>query len=520
MKKKKFGQRWNELLKDIKDNPDALKSAVMSFFVMGLGQFRNKQKAKGFTFLGFGAVAFLTELFTGGYFYIFSDLAQYPADPGSQIYFIRDYGGIFSKGLWGLATLGKIVRGALYRGQAVETFNKIIPWLSADNSVTLLGSGLIALVLISIVIAVWIYNIRDAYVSRKTILKHGIVETGKEYVKRLWSDMFPYLILVPTLVMVLFFTLIPFMFSFLLAFTNYTYRIPVPSRLIEWVGFKNFAMIAGDPGWFSVFSQILGWTFFYAIMASATCYIMGLIQAIIIESKYVKVKKFWRTIMIVPWAVPAMISLMVFRNVFENTGLANQLLLKTGLMPAVSNFLFQIGLQGRPDTVISWLTVNYNGNLAKAVVILVNLWLGAPYFMMLITGVLTTLPKDLYEAAAIDGASKWQAFRNITLPLILRATLPAIIMTFTFNFNNFGAIYFLTGGGPAYNLEQIPLSMQVMGGIPGQTDILISWIYKLSFSNNAQLFNIAAVYSILIFIFIGSISVVNLARSKGIWEEE
>jgi arabinogalactan oligomer/maltooligosaccharide transport system permease protein len=279
-------------------------------------------------------------------------------------------------------------------------------------------------------------------------------------------------------------------------------------------------MIVTDPGWFSIFSQILGWTFFYAIMASATCYIVGLIQAIIIESKYVKIKKFWRTIMIVPWAVPAMISLMVFRNVFNNAGLANQLLLKSGLMQTVSTFLYRIGLQGHPDAVISWLTVDYNGNLAKFVVIAVNLWLGAPYFMMLVTGVLTTLPKDLYEAAAIDGATKWQAFRNITIPLILRATLPAIIMTFTYNFNNFGAIYFLTGGGPGYNLDKIPLSMQVMGGIPGQTDILISWIYKLSFTNNAQLYNIAAVYSILIFIFIGFISVYNLSRSKGLWEED
>jgi arabinogalactan oligomer/maltooligosaccharide transport system permease protein len=500
MKKKKISQRWNDFIKDIKGNPDAMKSAVMSFFVMGLGQFRNKQKAKGFTFLGIGFFAILTEFLTGGYFYLLTELSQYPADPGGQIYLIRDYGGIFSKGLWGLVTLGKVVRGVFYRGQLVETFNKVIPWLSADNSITLLGQGLIALVLVSIIITIWIYNIRDAYVSRKTIMLHGHVETGKAYVKRLWSDMFPYIIL--------------------LAFTNYTYRIPLPSRLVEWVAFKNFTMIVTDPGWFSIFSQILGWTFFYAIMASATCYIMGLIQAMVIESKYVRLKKFWRTIMIVPWAVPAMISLMVFRNVFDNAGLANQLLLKSGLMTNVSKFLYYIGLQGRPDEVISWLTVYYNGNLAKFVVILVNLWLGAPYFMMLVTGVLTTLPKDLYEAAAIDGASKWQAFRKITIPLILRATLPAIIMTFTYNFNNFGAIYFLTGGGPAYNLDKIPMSMQVMGGIPGQTDILISWIYKLSFSNNAQLYNIAAVYSILIFIFIGFISVYNLSRSKGLWEED
>ena len=133
---------------------------------------------------------------------------------------------------------------------------------------------------------------------------------------------------------------------------------------------------------------------------------------------------------------------------------------------------------------------------------------------------MTTLPKDLYEAAAIDGATAWQSFRRITLPLIIRATLPAIVMTFTFNFNNFGAIYFLTGGGPGWPTAQIPTSMYVSGGVPGQTDILISWIYKLSFNNNAQLYNIAAVYSILIFLFIGFISVYNLSKSKGLWEDD
>jgi arabinogalactan oligomer/maltooligosaccharide transport system permease protein len=139
---------------------------------------------------------------------------------------------------------------------------------------------------------------------------------------------------------------------------------------------------------------------------------------------------------------------------------------------------------------------------------------------MLITGVLTTLPKDLYEAASIDGASRWQSFKSITFPLIIKATLPAIIMTFTYNFNNFGAIYFLTGGGPARPNDLVPQSMLILKGVPGATDILISWIYKLSFTKNEQIYNMAAVYSIIIFIFIGAISVYNLAKNKGIWEEE
>lgn len=508
------------MIDDIKRHPNAFKSALLSAFIMGAGQIRNKQKTKAAIFFGIFLVVLGVEIATGGYFFALDEIARFPADPGGRIYFIRDYGGFFTSGLWGLFTLGRVVGLTFYRGQLVETFNRNIPWLTADNSVTLLGTGIVVLVISVVVFGFYIYNIIDAYVTCKEIDAGAEVETGKKYILRMWNDMFPFIILTPTFIMIMFFILVPFLFSFLLAFTNYTFRLQIPNVLIRWVGFDTFRLIVGDAGWFAMFLRVVSWTFVYALMASVTVYSFGLIQAIIIESKFVKFKKFWRTILILPWAIPAMISLMVFRNVFETSGLANQLLFETNLMVPVSTFLYNIGLQGRIDSPIFWFTANYNGNLARFIVIMVNLWLGAPYFMMLITGVLTTLPKDLYEAAAIDGATRFQQFKNITLPLILRATLPAIVMTFTFNFNNFGAIFFLTGGGPGFARDMIPQSMRVMGGVPGQTDILISWIYNLSFASNAQLFNVAAVYSILIFVFIGSISVFNLARSKNLWEEE
>lgn len=140
--------------------------------------------------------------------------------------------------------------------------------------------------------------------------------------------------------------------------------------------------------------------------------------------------------------------------------------------------------------------------------------------MMLITGVLGTIPASLYEAAEIDGASNQQKFRYITLPWILRATAPVIITTFTFNFNNFGAIYFLSSGGPGYPIDQIPETVRVAGAAPGQTDILISWIYKLSFASNVRQYNLASVYSILIFIFISLSAIYNLSKLKSFWEED
>ncbi len=517
MKKRKGLLRIADVIADMKEYPDAAFSALLSALVMGLGQLRNKQKAKAAMFFGIFLAFLILEVATSGYWYAAGEIARYPAAAGEKLYFFRDYGGLLTSGIWGLLTLGKVPGQTAYRGQTVETFHRILPWLSADNSVTLLGVGLIALVICSLLIVLWGFNVADAYQTRKRYLKTGKQESVKAYFKRVWGSLFAYIMLVPSLVMVLFFILIPFLFSFLLAFTNYTYRLPIPNRLIQWVGFENFSKIVTDPGWFSIFAQVVGWTFLYATMASVTCYLAGMVQALIIESKYVKFKKFWRSILIIPWAVPSMVSLMVFKNVFHKDGLANQLLYTTNLMEPVSNFLHQIGLQAIAENPIFWFTSLGNGNLAKFIIILVNLWLGSPYFMMLITGVLTTVPKDLYEAASIDGASKWQSFKKITFPLIIQATIPAIIMTFTFNFNGFGSIYFLTGGGPRW--ANVPNSMKVMGGIPGQTDILISWIYKLSFDRNAQLYNIAAVYSILIFVFIASLSIYNLAKQKNLWED-
>lgn len=497
---------------------DALISGLLSSIIMGLGQFRNKQKAKALLFFIPLLVIILIELLTGSYGYYASEIVSNPPTNG-QFYFFRDYGGILTKGIWGLLTLGKLTVNTMYRGRVMETFHPKLPWLSADNSVNLIIGGLLALVIIVIFLAFYIANIRDAYRTRLAIHQGKELKVGKAYWKETFDNLLPLVLMAPIILLMAFFTIIPMLFSLLLAFTNYTYRTMPPVNLIKWVGFSNFGQIVSDPAWFGIFAKVFIWTALFAIMASVTCYGLGFINALAIESKSVKMKKVWRTIMIIPWAIPGMISLMVFKNAFATDGLINKILYSTGTMEGVSTFLHTIGLQGKIDNPIFWLTQDYNGNLAKFVVIIVNLWLGAPYFMMLITGTLTTISKDLYEAASIDGATGWNKFRYITLPLVLRGTAPAIIMTFTHNFNNFGSIYYLTGGGPAWPTSQIPLSMKTLGGVPGQTDILISWIYKLSFTANSQLFNIASVYSILIFILVAVFSVTNLSRSKAIWEE-
>lgn len=502
-----------------RENPKAFKRGLSSFFLMGLGQFKNKQWYKGAPFLGILLIFIIVEIATSSYWNAFSEIASHPAE--DKLYFFRDYGGMFTKGIWGLFTLGTVTTYTTYRGVQTSARGTVFEWAAGDNSRVLLGEGVIVLVLIALLAILWIASVRDAYKTHLKVAAGKAVEDAKSFYKRIWEEYFAYLIIIPAIILVTFFILIPFIFSFLVAFTNYTDSINLGQELIQWHGFETFRKIFDTEGdWLSYFVDVFQWTIFYAFMSSITVYIIGLIQAIIIESRFVVFKKFWRLTFILPWAIPGMIVLLLFSNVFgSNQGLLNNILATTGTTEAVKDFLSMIGLVGQESAGnILWFTSENNAPLAKSIVILVNLWMGFPFFMLLITGVLTTIPHQLIEAADIDGATSWQKFKFLTLPWVVRATAPVMITTFTFNFNNFGIIYFLTGGGPSHPIDQIPSSLR--GSAPGQTDILISWIYKLSFDSTVNQFNLAAAYSILIFLMIGIVAVYQLSRLKSFWEEE
>jgi ABC-type sugar transport system permease subunit len=329
------------------------------------------------------------ELFTSGYVFAIYEIPQFPAEDG-VFYFFRDYGGFITSGLWGFFTLGALVLGDTYRGERIVTFDRIFTWKSADNSQVLLGEGIIALVITAIFIFTWLYSVRDAYMSHRKIQETGVIENAKDFVKRIWTEYFAYIIIIPAVILIIVFTLIPFLFSFLVAFTNWTGRIALSQQLIRWTFLDTFFNVFQNSEWLKFFFDVLGWTVLYAFMSSITVYVFGFIQALIIESKNVIWKSFWRAILILPWAIPSLISLMLFRNVFaDNGGLMNQILVQFDLMEPVKVWLTDIGLVGQNDPgSILWLTSPQNGALAKVIVLIVNLWLGFPYFMMLITGVL------------------------------------------------------------------------------------------------------------------------------------
>lgn len=522
-----FPRVISTIVQEVKKHPKAGLRAFASFCLLGLGQARNKQWYKAIPLFLVIITITLIELLTSNYIYVLSgELSQFPATDGI-FYFFRDYGGFFTRGIWGLISLGELVVGDLYRGETIVVFDKVFTWKSTDNSQVLLGEGIIALVLLLSLATVWIYSIVDAFKSYVLLTEeNNDNESMLEFSKRIWEDFFAYLIITPAAVLILFFTLIPFLYSFLVAFTNWTSRIVLGQTTISWVGLDTFRDVLTNSDWLVFFWDVLGWTIIYAVFSSVTVYVLGFVQALIIEHKYVKHKKIFRAILILPWAIPGIISLMLFRNVFaDNFGLMNTILNDYGLTEGLKTILRSLNLVNQVDFVsgsgnIFWLNEPANGNLAKVIILGVNLWLGYPYFMMLITGVLGTIPKSLYEAAEIDGATKYQRFVYITLPWVLRATAPVIITTFTYNFNNFGAIYFLSSGGPSYPIDAIPTTVRAAGAAPGQTDILISWIYKLTFVSNIRQYNLASVYSILIFIFISGIAIYNLSKLKSFWKED
>jgi ABC-type sugar transport system permease subunit len=228
----------------------------------------------------------------------------------------------------------------------------------------------------------------------------------------------------------------------------------------------------------------------FSLLSVITTFAMGLLMALIMNSKAIVGRKFIQSLLIIPYAMPGIISIMVWRALLnENYGLINQTLVNLGLI--------QSGIPFLNDP--TW---------AKFSIILVNLWLGYPYMMLICSGALQAIPSDVYEAAAVDGARPWQAFRNITLPLLLVTVGPLMIASFTYNFNNFMLIDALTGGNPP-----IPGSPVAAG----YTDILISYTYRLAFGNRGADYGYASAITLVIFALVAIITVFQ-TRINNQWE--
>lgn len=287
---------------------------------------------------------------------------------------------------------------------------------------------------------------------------------------------YPYLL--PALLSILLVTVVPIIYTIVISFTNYNmYHL----EDFSFVGFANYLEVfTGSIR--SVFFPVLGWTICFAVISTFGSYTVGLLLAILLNNPHMKESKIYRALLIVPWALPSTIAILAWQ------GLLNE------QYGGINNLLHAIGLTYN----IPWLT---DPLWARVGIIIVNIWLGFPYMINVCLGGLQSVAPEYYESAKMDGASKFQCFKTITLPIVTKLSIPLVISTFAANFNNFGNIYMITQGGPA----------RIDNQFAGYTDILASTTYKMTTWSNR--YDLSATFSVLVFIIVGSLTLLNMHLS-------
>ncbi len=252
------------------------------------------------------------------------------------------------------------------------------------------------------------------------------------------------------------------------------------------IGWGNFLRVLHDDGIQKPFLSIFVWTVIFALLTVVLTVAVGMVLACVVQWEELKGKAVYRILLILPYAVPAFISILIFKGLFNQS---------FGEINLMLNALFGI----KP----AWFSDPWT---AKSMIIIVNTWLGYPYMMILCMGLLKAIPDDLYEASAMDGATPMQNFFRITLPLLIKPLTPLMIASFAFNFNNFVLIQLLTNGGPDMLGTTTPA---------GHTDLLVSYTYRIAFEGGGgQDFGLAAAIATLIFLLVGALAVVNLKASR------
>lgn len=355
-----------------------------------------------------------------------------------------------------------------------------------DKSLIFMIEGIIAIVLLLFSVGIYIANYKDVKGTEKSVIRGIRPKNWFETKQSIEEDGFPYLVSIPALIVIAFIVLVPIFTAILLSFTGMD---PRNQSKFPWVGFGNYKLIALGEGLAgSVFWQILAWTIVWTLLATTLAVLIGFGLALLANNPRIKGKGILRMIYLLPWAVPAFITIMFFSIMFSSTG---------ALTEIVEN-VFGVVIDFKNNTFWS-----------RFILIMLQGWLGSSYVFLLSTGVLQAIPDDLYEAADIDGANRWQKIRKITLPMVLFQTAPLLVNQYTFNFNNFSIIYLFNGGGP-FNPSKY-------GNLAGSSDILISYIYKLTMDNQYQ--SIGAAISIVISFGLMMFAFIGYKNSKAFKEE-
>ena len=389
----------------------------------------------------------------------------------------------------GLHNLGMLPSlGTEAQGEVWNEAKQIYEYTAGDNSQQILLAGVVTCFVIVGFGALWILQMRHSYKLQKLIEDGKEVPTLREDIKNLFNGNLHMTLMTLPCIGILIFNVVPLVYMISMAFTTYS-KEGEHLILFDWDGINQFLRVLNMNGNIGrQFWHVLGWTIIWAVFATFLNYILGMVLAMVINRKDTKGKAFWRFCFVLSIAVPQFVTLMIMNIMLQPSGAINVLLMNAGLIT---------------EPIPFWT----NTMLARITIIVINLWVGIPYTMLQVTGILQNIPGELYEAARMDGAGPVKVFFKITLPYMLFVTTPYLIASFVGNINNFNIIYLLSGGGPT-----------MVGDTAGQTDLLVTWLYKLTIDQ--QYYNLGAVIGIMTFVILTIVTLVTYRNSSSYKNEE
>lgn len=421
-----------------------------------------------------GSGCFRFRQFGKGLLYLLSELA-----------FFRFFFGFGWKYLSHFGTLGENTQLKVWN-EELQIYQRV----PGDNSMLILLFSVLTIAATILFVYLWYLNLKSAGELCLLDAQSKHIPSFREDLKSLLDSRFHTTLLAAPMISLVAFTVLPIVFMVLIAFTNFDSAHQPPGELFTWTGLTNVTDIfLGNQTKTHTFFGIFGWTIVWAILATFTNYILGMLLAILINHKLVRMKKMWRTLFVISIAIPQFVSLLLISRALEPMGAVNIALMKLGLISAPLPFLT-------------------DKTLARICVVVINMWIGIPYTMLTFSGVLMNIPSDLYESAELDGAGPFRRFTSITLPYMIFVTAPATITTFVGNINNFNVIYLLTGGGP-FALDYYQA---------GKTDLLVTWLYKLTVDQHD--YALASTIGIFIFMIVSTLSITVYNRTSAVKKED
>ena len=438
----------------------------LSFLIFGFGNFYYGQILRGILFLLFEVV------FIG-----------YMIVPSGGAYWLSKVNW-FQNG----ATVGTVQGEFKYN----ELYDTDI-WVAGDDSVKVLLYGLLTVIFIIAFIYTWRVQIKQCRICMDITAKGKKVKSGKDDLRSLVDDQFHKTLLSLPLAGILIFTVLPIIYMVLIAFTSYDANHDGYANLFSWVGFEHFNELLdfSKGGIGLAFGEILSWTLMWAFFATFTNYFLGMFVAILINKKGIRLKKLWRTVLVMTIAIPQFVSLLYVAKLFDSSGIIGKLLLDWNLIPDAMLEAKQFSLWQNPIS-------------SKILLIVLNIWVGIPHIMLMATGILMNIPQDLYESSRIDGATGWKQYSKITLPYMMFVMGPYLLTSFVNNLNNFNVIYLLT-----QNNQLINTDIGTAGGVSVcETDLLITWLYKMTLNSAESKYYMASIIGILVFVVVAVLSLI------------